>query len=217
MDTSLPIYYITLLRHGESVGNAEGYHQGQADFELTETGRAQVRALAKYWQAKELHFDAIISSPLRRTRQSAEILAEILPAPLEFDPVWMELDNGVLAGLKHEVASEKYPPPDFRNIYTPIGQTGESEWELFLRSGRAVSSLLQRPPGRYLVVSHGGILNMALRAILGITPQATWQGASFRFPNTASAFLEYHAYQHRWVLIQFNDQAHWPGEQGTGG
>jgi broad specificity phosphatase PhoE len=212
LETTLPIYYITLLRHGESVGNAEGYHQGQADFDLTETGRAQVRALAEHWLEKGIHFDAIISSPLARARQSAEIIAEILAAPLEFDPIWKELNNGVLAGLKHEVASEKYPPPVFRNIYTPIGQTGESEWELFLRAGKAVLSLLERPPGRYLVVSHGGTLNMALRAMLGITPQANWQGASFRFPNTASAFLEYHAYQHRWVLIQFNDQAHWPAK-----
>ena len=207
------IYYITLLRHGESVGNADGYHQGQADFELTETGRVQVRALAERWLAKGVQFDAIISSPLRRARQTAEILVHYLPAPLEFDPVWMELDNGVLAGLKHEMAAEKYPPPEFRNPYTPIGQTGESAWELYLRGGKAVQSLLDRPPGRYLVVSHGGILNMALRAILGITPQANWQGASFHFPNTASAILKYHPDRHRWVLDQFNDQSHWPAGQ----
>jgi 2,3-bisphosphoglycerate-dependent phosphoglycerate mutase len=202
-----------LLRHGESVGNAEGYYQGHAEFELTETGRAQVRALAEHWLAKDIQFDAIISSPLARARQSAEIIVDILPAPLEFDPIWMELNNGVLAGLKHEVASEIYPRPDFRNPYTPVGQTGESEWDLYLRAGKAMQSLLIRSPGRYLVVSHGGILNMVLRAMLGITPQANWQGASFRFPNTGCAVVEYHPQRHRWILNQFNDQGHWPANQ----
>ena len=212
MDTTLSIYHITLLRHGESTGNADGYHQGQSDFELTETGRLQVRALARHWQTKGIQFDAIISSPLKRARQTAEILTEFLPTPLEIDQLWMELNNGVLAGLKHEVASEKYPPPDFRNPYTPIGQTGESAWELYLRAGQAVQSLLFHPPGRYLVVSHGGILNMALRAILGITLQANYQGASFDFPNTAYAVMEYYPQWHRWVIEQFNDQGHWPAD-----
>jgi len=208
--TTHPLFYITLLRHGESVGNADGYHQGQFDFELTETGRAQVHALAKYWLAKQVSFDAVISSPLRRACQTAEILTQALSVPLELDPLWMEFNNGVLAGLKHEVAAEKYPQPDFRNPYTPIGHTGESTWELYLRAGNAVQSLLNRPPGRYLVVSHGGTLGMALRAMLGIIPQASWQGASFRFLNTTYAVLEYDPQRHKWILDQFNCQAHWP-------
>jgi 2,3-bisphosphoglycerate-dependent phosphoglycerate mutase len=211
LDTSAPpLYHITLLRHGESVGNADGYHQGQFDFDLTDTGRLQARLLSEYWLTKQVSFDLIISSPLKRARQTAEILSQCLSVPLEFDPVWMELNNGVLAGLKHEVAAEKYPPPDFHNPYTPMGRTGESAWELFLRAGKAVQSLLDRPPGRYLVVSHGGTLNMAMRAILGITVQANWQGAAFRFLNTSYAVLEYDPLRHRWVLEQLNARLHLP-------
>jgi len=40
-------YHITLLRHGESVGNSEGRVQGQADYPLTETGRQQAHSLAE--------------------------------------------------------------------------------------------------------------------------------------------------------------------------
>ena len=40
MSESVPIHYIVFLRHGESVGNAEDRFQGQADFPLTEKGRA---------------------------------------------------------------------------------------------------------------------------------------------------------------------------------
>lgn len=45
-------FQITLLRHGESVGNAELRWQGQSDFPLNDTGRAQARALAERWKAE---------------------------------------------------------------------------------------------------------------------------------------------------------------------
>ena len=64
-------YNITLLRHGESLGNAGGIHQGQADFELSEIGLAQAHALADRWQRESVTFDRIISSPLLRARQTA--------------------------------------------------------------------------------------------------------------------------------------------------
>ncbi len=68
-------YHLTLLRHGESVGNAENRLQGQADFPLTETGRQQAQALAKRWLAEGLTFDRVIASPLKRSRETAEIIA----------------------------------------------------------------------------------------------------------------------------------------------
>lgn len=102
-------YYITLLRHGESTGNAEGYFQGQADFPLTERGKEQSRALAVYWNCQGLKFDAIISSPLARARQTAELLAEHLvgaqnsdQARVECIPEWQERDFGRISGLHRE-------------------------------------------------------------------------------------------------------------------
>ena len=71
-------YHFTLLRHGESVGNAEGKHQGQSDFPLTEKGEAQARALAERWLNEKKGFDLIISSPLSRAHGTAEILADAL-------------------------------------------------------------------------------------------------------------------------------------------
>lgn len=46
-------FVVTLLRHGESVGNAESRWQGQADFPLTRKGRAQAQALAERWQKEK--------------------------------------------------------------------------------------------------------------------------------------------------------------------
>ena len=88
--------------------------------------------------------------------------------------------------------------------------------ELYLRAGRGVQELIDMTPGSYLVVAHGGILNVALKAILGITPQADFQGAHFRFRNTAFARLIYLPAHHEWLLEAVNDQRHWEGRQNSG-
>lgn len=210
--TPLMIYKITLLRHGESEGNAFGYYQGQNESPLTPVGEAQSVALARRWLAEGVCFDRIISSPQARARRTAEIIAEHLNAPLELDALWMERDCGLLTGLSHEQAEAFYPRPAFIHPYMHIGQTGESVWESYLRAGRGVQSLLDRPPGRYLVVAHGAILNMAMYAILGIAPQANFNGPRFRFRNTAFANLSYDPAGHEWTLESINDRAHWSDE-----
>jgi len=208
------IYQITLLRHGESQGNFEGRHQGQADFPLTEYGRRQTRALLDRWIAEKKRFDRIISSPLLRARETAEIISTELSTPLELDPLWMERDNGLMAGLSPEEVRDSLPQPDFIHPYQAIGQTGESQWELYLRAGKAVQSLFIHPPGAYLIVSHGGLLNMFFYAILGITPQPNFHGPRFRFNNTAFATLNYSPSSHRWYILGVNDHQHWLSEEG---
>ena len=206
-------YHLILLRHGESEGNANGYYQGQADFPLTATGREQAAALAERWAGEGVRFQRIITSPLLRARETAEIIARRLEAPLELDPIWMEWANGRLEGMSMVEAREKYPRPAFIDPYMHIGETGESITELYLRAGRAVQMLIDRGPASALVVAHGGILNMALKAILGITPQADFQGAHFRFRNTSFARLTYTPSHHEWLLEAVNDQRHWEDRQ----
>jgi broad specificity phosphatase PhoE len=213
-------YRVTLLRHGESVGNAEGHLQGQSDFPLTELGREQSRSLAAYWVSNDMKFNYVISSPLSRARETAEIIAEKLVAstnldlpPVEFIADWQERDSGQISGLRMEEAERRYPRPDFIPLYQPIGATGESQWELYLRAGRAVQDLIDRPPGRYLVVSHGGILNMVMYAVLGIVPQPNFHGARFRFQNTAYATLVYTPSVHTWLIDSLNDHRHLRSQQ----
>ncbi len=206
-------YFVTLVRHGESVGNAENRHQGRADFPLTARGQAQARALAERWKAEGRAFDLCLASPLLRARQTAEILCAALSIPLEFDSSWMEIDVGLVSGLAEEQAAQVAPPPAFSTPYHRTGQTGESRWELYLRAGRGIQALLDRPAGRYLIVAHGGILNMALYAMLGIAPQANVQGPRFQFNNTTFATLIYEPYRHTWRLTAFQQ----PPDDPSGG
>src|SRR5512145_612212 len=78
-------YWITLLRHGESEGNLAGVIQGQMDLPLTPRGCRQAEALGKHWKAKGVTFDRIVTSPLLRARQTAEIVAAELGLDVAID------------------------------------------------------------------------------------------------------------------------------------
>jgi broad specificity phosphatase PhoE len=195
-------YDFVFLRHGESVGNAEERFQGQSDYPLTETGRAQAQALARRWQQEGLQLDVALSSPLARARETTKIIAEALKIPIEIDPIWMERNAGEIAGLTREETIEKFPASDLRMPYDPFGESGEGDWELFLRAGTAVHQLLKRPPGKYLIVTHGGLLNKVMYAILGIPVQTHLSAPSFRFGNTGFVTFKYLPDRHQWRMLR---------------
>ena len=203
-----PVFQFTFLRHGESVGNAESRWQGQSEYPLTDKGRAQAHALAEYWKAEDVKFDLAIASPLSRARETAEIIAAALNVPLEYDPIWMERDIGEMEGLTAEEVRQK-PQPPYITPYDSIGGDGEGDWALFLRAGQALHDLLRRPAGSYLVVSHGGLLNQLMHAIVGVAPHVDPSGVRFRFENTSFARAIYFPHQHRWAVERLNDHSHW--------
>lgn len=202
-----PVYHFVFLRHGESIGNAESRWQGQLDYALTERGRAQARALAERWISEAAKFDLIISSPLVRAKETADIIASALGAKIELDPILLERNIGEMEGLTMEEV-QKIPQPPYITPYDPIGGEGEGDWALFLRAGQALHDLVRRPPGSYLIVSHGGLLNQLMNAIIGIAPHVDPSGVRFRFENTAFARVIYFPYQHRWAIDTLNDRAH---------
>lgn len=200
-------YIITFVRHGESTGNAGGIHQGQADFPLSEKGREQAHALAARFTAEGAVYDLAIASPLSRALETAQILSGALNIPLETDPLWMERHGGKLQGLPFDDPAAQALAAPFLHPYVHVGQTGESELELLARGTLAVQSLLDRAPGRYLVVSHGALLNRVMFAIMGITVQPNFQGFAFGFGNTAFVTLHYRPNSHKWRLLHFEAPA----------
>jgi 2,3-bisphosphoglycerate-dependent phosphoglycerate mutase len=201
-------YTLTLLRHAESVGNAEGYYQGQHDFPLTARGKNQTRRLIARWQADGTKIDRVITSPLKRASETAEMITRAFGCQMEVDQDWRERDMGRLTGIKRDQADQLMPKPEFFTPYDNMAETGEGNWALYLRAGKAIHKILQMPPARYVVVSHGGILNQAMHVVLGMTPQANGQGVHFRFVNTAFSTLYYEPNQHKWVVWGLNDFTH---------
>ena len=74
------------LRHGQTEWNREGRMQGTSDIPLNDTGRAQAREAAEHLGHGD--WDEIVSSPLVRARETAEIVAAELG--LELGPAYPE-------------------------------------------------------------------------------------------------------------------------------
>jgi 2,3-bisphosphoglycerate-dependent phosphoglycerate mutase len=159
-----------------------------------------VHRRAQDFLQRGFQFDLIIASTLQRANETARIIGSTLGVPVEDDPDWMEWDNGPLAGLPFDVAEERYPKPPFRTPYMPLAGTGESEWDIYSRAARAVQKLVQRGSGSYLVVAHGGILDMALCTMMGTLPNVNQVGFGIAFGDTGFARLEYYPERHLWVL-----------------
>ena len=200
-------YHFTFLRHGESVGNAQSRWQGQSDYPLTERGFAQAQALAERWKLEDIQFDLAITSPLMRAQETARIVTTMLNVKTIIDPVWLERDSGEMEGLTVEEVRQR-PQPPYVTPYDSIGGDGEGDWELFLRAGRALQALLRRPAGRYLIVSHGGLLNQLMHAIVGVAHYADPSGVRFHFANASFAQVIYYPQRHSWAVETLNDRAH---------
>ncbi len=118
--------------------------------------------------------------------------------------------------MTSEEVNQRFPNRKITSPFTPIiGEDSESNWELYLRAGRALQSLIRRDPGNYLVVSHGDLLNQVMYTITGITPQANLNGPRFRFKNTGFAHLTYRTDSHQWQINVLNDRSHWNGKDSN--
>ena len=159
---------LILVRHGESVANAQGLLLGRTDAELTEKGRAQAVA------ARALVYDPVAevrSSPLRRARDTAELLA--LGPAATIDEDWVEVDYGEfecqpLGGIPAEVWQRWRSDRDFR----PEG--GETLGEVDERIAGACQELFatdgagaRRAGGDVVVVSHVTPIKAAVAWALG--------------------------------------------------
>jgi probable phosphoglycerate mutase len=215
VEEDLIMFYITLLRHGESEGNALNIIQGQSDMPLTDKGRQQAELLGKRWLAQGVTFDWVIASPQARARQTAEIVAGILGLPVEFDPVWMERAFGSVEGQNVDAYRKEHPEADFYHPYIPVSDGGESTLDLYMRACQGVQGVMRRPAGRYLIVSHGALLNMVNFTLLGIAPQGNYNSPRFRFGNTAYVSWNYKPDTRQWYLLNFVNPEEWAVAEGA--
>ena len=160
---------ILLARHGETDWNRELRFQGRADPALNELGRRQARELAD--RLAGLGVDAVYTSPLARARETAEIVAERIGAPVEVDEELSEVDVGEWQGLTRAEIEERFPEAFRRWIaHGPGWEQGETYEQMTERIGRALDRIARRHPrGTVLVVTHGGPVRAAYVLANGCT------------------------------------------------
>jgi probable phosphoglycerate mutase len=154
-----------LLRHGQTEHTPERRFSGRNDLPLSRTGRAEAEAAAA--RAAELGIEVVVASPLRRTRETAEIVAGALGLPVTFDEDLVELDFGDIEGLTFDEAAAKHPlaARRFWSDVTVAAPGGESVADVSARVSRARRRILSEHAGRtVLVVSHVTPIKLLLAA-----------------------------------------------------
>ena len=106
----------------------------------------------------------------------------------------MELEEG------QEWGTTRVCPTTFE----PIFETGKTEWQVHLRAGRAIEKLIALREGKYLIVSHGNILNAAPHVILGLLPMGRSAPVEMALGTGCYAKLRYCLETGSWSLLQFN-------------
>lgn len=190
------LYYNTamellLIRHGQSVANAEGRIQGQFDSPLSEQGRAQARALARRLQREGWSLAAIYASDLSRAAETAGIVAAVLEAPLTLDARLREYDCGVLTNIVWTDVESLYPDiwHGFHHSreWVPIpGEEGQGAFCARLAAMLDDTQARHQEEERVAFVSHGASLGMLLAHILGMEIH---RPSPFRFGNTSLSIL----------------------------
>lgn len=196
---------LCLVRHGETDWNAERRVQGQIDIPLNAKGWSQAAALARGLAAES--FAALYSSDLQRAVQTAEATAGLHRLPIRSDPALRERHYGVLQSLTAAEAQVSHPQASLRHAERDPDyafEDGESLVVFQQRIRACLEELFHRHAGEtILVVTHGGVLDIAYR-------HATGRGLSsrrdFALPNAALNWLE--GDSAGWRVLLWGDLSH---------
>ncbi len=160
---------IYLIRHGQDQDNANNILGGQRDSLLTNNGIKQVEKTAKNIKAKNIKFDKVYSSPLKRARKTAEIITNILGLKKpEIIQALIESNFGIMTGKSHDQIKQFCSPK--------ILKTSEITYFLSPKSAETFPQLIERAnellkiinkkhrKGNILLVTHGDLGKMIYAA-----------------------------------------------------
>jgi broad specificity phosphatase PhoE len=211
------IKIVYFVRHGQSIDNVSDVFQS-TDSPLSETGQRQAEVIAD--RLTHISFDALISSPLQRAKQTAEPIAKHTGKEPEFSDLFVERIK------PSSVDGKPYTDPQAAKtyrlwqptLYTPGARVedGENYDDVVARSDRALEFLKNRSESSLVVVTHGYFLRAVLARVLvgeelSGSIMKTFQ-ASAETENTGITVLKYiRGYEQEnpdWQLWTYNDHAH---------
>lgn len=169
-----------IIRHGETVWNTEGRLQGHVDKELNENGIRLARLTAE--KIRDIPFDLVISSPLKRALQTARIVTEGREIPILTDERIEEISFGEWEGLS--CSKDHYElPNEFRmffadpyNYQPPKG--GESIAQLMERTRQFYEELCDNADyaDKNILIAAHGCSSRALLNQVSLDASGFWRG-----------------------------------------
>jgi ribonuclease H / adenosylcobalamin/alpha-ribazole phosphatase len=163
---------LLLLRHGQTELSVERRYSGRGNPALTDVGRQQAGAAARY-VAERGGIAAVFSSPLQRAYDTAAAAAKALGLDVTVDDDLIETDFGAWEGLTFGEAAERDPELHRRwlgdtSTMPPDGESFDAVLDRVLRARERI--VTAHPGATVLVVSHVTPIKMLLRLALDAGP-----------------------------------------------
>lgn len=160
---------LILIRHGETDDNVAGRVAGWRESALTERGRAQVEQVATHVAARYRPV-AVYASPLRRAKETADVLAGRLGLVVQVYPGLREISFGDVEGLTLPELRERFPELLVRAVKADDEDmgwpNGETRRQFQTRVRGAFDAIARAHPGQTIaIVTHGGVVSRLLADI----------------------------------------------------
>ncbi len=159
-----------LVRHGELVTSSEWRYVGQMDVDLNDKGKEQINRLARRLSVEKI--DNIISSDLKRTAESADIIGNEIGVVNEPISDFREINLGIWEGLTIDEIAERSPDElkkrseDIRDFRVELG---ESFADVKKRVIPKLKAYITAHKGKkILLVAHGGVNRIIIADALGL-------------------------------------------------
>ncbi|WP_062211844.1 histidine phosphatase family protein [Demequina oxidasica] len=159
---------IYIVRHGQTDWNVAGRLQGSSNTSLNDTGREQARNAASTLGAAVREGVVVVSSPLDRTRETADIISAQWGCEVHTDQRLVERDYGPWEGLTAD-EREKLDPlqhKEWRAGREPEYEGYENHASVGARMVEGILDWVSRVPDDLLIVTHGSSARMAILHLL---------------------------------------------------
>lgn len=167
---------IFLVRHGRTALNAQGRFRGRRDVPLDEQGLADAAEAAR--RLARVRLAAVYTSPLLRTRQTAEAVAASSGAPIVVEPDLIDLDHGRWEGLTPGEAAALDPDAFERFRSDPRAAEAPDGERLAEGEARVLATLwrigARHPGGACAAVSHEIPIRLAIAHLADVRGPAVW-------------------------------------------
>ncbi|MET0152868.1 MAG: histidine phosphatase family protein [Candidatus Binatia bacterium] len=166
----MAITRIFLVRHGATVLSAEDRFAGSTDVELSDEGRMQAARLAERLGAEDI--GAVYASPMRRTRETAAILAAPHRLEVQTRDGLREIDHGRWEQMTRAEVESRYADEYAAweaDPFTFAPRGGEAGIAVMARALPALREIVVAHEGRkVVVVSHKATIRLVISSLLGI-------------------------------------------------
>lgn len=182
-----------MIRHGETDWNASGKLQGGTDIPLNSNGISQAKECSDF--LKTLEWDVIVTSPLRRAKETAEIINQKLNIPFFEMNEFKERHFGDAEGMTLQERNAVFPDKIFPNQ--------EDRKVLNSRVMAGIHEINQRFKERkVLLIAHGGVINSILAAL----SDGEVGSGKTKLVNACISNIQFQ--QEQWKIKEFNQVSH---------